>query len=35
MGNNIARLCGIKPTPPPRSMDEAKARLTETYAGDK
>jgi hypothetical protein len=33
MGNNIARLCGIKTTPPPRTMDEANARLTNTYAG--
>ena len=35
MGNNIARMCGIKTTPPPRSMDEAKARLKDTYAGVK
>ncbi|HZR68096.1 MAG TPA: amidohydrolase family protein [Burkholderiales bacterium] len=35
MGNNIARLCGIKTTPPPKNMDEAKARLKDTYAGVK
>jgi hypothetical protein len=33
LGNNIAKLVGIDPTPPPRTMDEAKARLTDTYAG--
>jgi predicted TIM-barrel fold metal-dependent hydrolase len=33
MGNNIARLCGIRTTPPPRNMDEAKARLKDSYAG--
>jgi predicted TIM-barrel fold metal-dependent hydrolase len=33
LGNNIARLVGIEPTPPPRTMEEAKARLTDTYAG--
>ena len=33
LGNNIARLCGIKTTPPPRNMDEARARLKNTYAG--
>ena len=26
-GNNIAKLCGIETSPPPRIMDEAKARL--------
>lgn len=31
-GNNIARMIGIEPTPPPRSMEEAQARLTDTYA---
>ena len=35
MGNNIARLCGIETTPPPRTMEEAKARLKDTYAGVK
>jgi hypothetical protein len=35
LGNNIARLVGIKPTPPPRTMEEAKARLTDTYTGVK
>jgi hypothetical protein len=33
MGNNIARMVGIKTTPPPRNLDEAKARLKDTYAG--
>jgi predicted TIM-barrel fold metal-dependent hydrolase len=33
MGNNIARLCGIKTTPPPKTMAEAEARLKDTYAG--
>src|SRR5574337_580952 len=32
LGNNIARLAGIKTTPPPRNLDEAKLRLTDTYA---
>jgi hypothetical protein len=35
MGNNIARLCGIRTTPPPRTMEEAQARLKDTYAGVK
>jgi predicted TIM-barrel fold metal-dependent hydrolase len=35
LGNNMARLCGIKTTPPPKNMDEAKARLKDTYAGVK
>jgi hypothetical protein len=35
LGNNIARMVGIRPTPPPRNMDEAKARLKDTYAGVK
>lgn len=35
MGNNIARMIGLKPTPPPKTMEEAKARLTDTYAGVK
>ncbi len=35
MGNNIARLVGIKTTPPPRTLDEAEARLKDTYAGVK
>ena len=35
MGNNIARLCGIKTTPPPRTQEEAQARLKDTYAGVK
>jgi uncharacterized protein len=25
--NNTARLLGLEPTPPPRTVDEAKARL--------
>ena len=33
MGNNIARLVGIKPTPPPRTTEEAQVRLKDTYAG--
>ncbi len=33
LGNNIAKLVGIDPTPPPRNLEEAKARLTDTYAG--
>jgi predicted TIM-barrel fold metal-dependent hydrolase len=35
LGNNIARLVGIKPTPAPRTMEEAQARLKDTYAGVK
>ena len=34
-GNNLARMVGIKPTPPPRSLEEAQARLKDTYAGVK
>ncbi|MFC0807726.1 amidohydrolase family protein [Ensifer sp. P24N7] len=33
LGNNIAKLVGIDPTPPPRNLEEAQARLTDTYAG--
>ena len=33
MGNNIARMCGIKTTPPPATMEQAQARLKDTYAG--
>jgi hypothetical protein len=32
MGNNIARLCGIETTAPPRTMEEAQLRLKDTYA---
>jgi hypothetical protein len=32
MGNNIARLCGIRTSPPPRSRAEAELRLTDSYA---
>jgi hypothetical protein len=28
MGNNVAKLLGIKPTKPPKTVEEAKARLT-------
>jgi hypothetical protein len=35
MGNNIARMVGIKTTPPPRTMEEAQARMKDTYAGVK
>jgi predicted TIM-barrel fold metal-dependent hydrolase len=31
-GNNIARMIGIEPTPPPRTMEEAQARLKDAYA---
>jgi predicted TIM-barrel fold metal-dependent hydrolase len=31
LGNNIARLCGIEPTPPPKDLAEADIRLTTTY----
>ncbi|MCS3838416.1 hypothetical protein HNR03_003024 [Pseudomonas sp. JAI111] len=31
LGNNIARLCGIEPTPPPKDLVEADIRLTTTY----
>jgi hypothetical protein len=27
LGNNVARMIGLEPTPVPRSLDEAKARL--------
>jgi hypothetical protein len=33
MGNNIARLCGIKTSPPPRTLEEAELRLKDSYAG--
>jgi hypothetical protein len=32
MGNNIARLVGIEPTAPPKTQEEAQARLKDTYA---
>jgi uncharacterized protein len=32
LGNNIARLAGIEPSPPPRNAEEAKLRLTDSYA---
>jgi predicted TIM-barrel fold metal-dependent hydrolase len=32
MGNNVAKLLGIKPTAPPKNMAEAQARLKDTYA---
>jgi hypothetical protein len=32
LGNNLARMLGIEPTPPPRNLNEAQARLTDTYA---
>jgi hypothetical protein len=28
MGNNVAKLLGIKPTKPPKTVEEAKARLS-------
>jgi predicted TIM-barrel fold metal-dependent hydrolase len=31
MGNNVAKLLGIKPTAPPRTQAEAQARLKNTY----
>ena len=31
MGNNVARLVGLKTTPPPRTMAEAEGRLKDTY----
>jgi uncharacterized protein len=31
-GNNVARMIGIEPTPPPRNMKEAEARLKDPYA---
>jgi hypothetical protein len=33
MGNNIARMVGLKTTPPPRTMEEAQGRLKDTYFG--
>src|SRR5579864_7815403 len=33
LGNNVAKLLGIRPTNPPRSQEEAQARLKDTYAG--
>jgi hypothetical protein len=27
LGNNTARLLGLEPTPPPATLEEAKARL--------
>ena len=33
LGNNLAKMLGIEPTPPPRNMKEAEARLKDTYAG--
>jgi hypothetical protein len=35
LGNNIAKLVGITPTPPPKTQEEAKARLEDSYAGVK
>ncbi|MGK9283567.1 amidohydrolase family protein [Sinorhizobium meliloti] len=32
LGNNIARMIGFDPTPPPRSLEEAQARLKGTHA---
>ncbi|YCI05085.1 amidohydrolase family protein [Ensifer sp. D2-11] len=32
LGNNIARMIGLDPTPPPRSVEEAQARLRGTHA---
>ncbi|MGK9201407.1 amidohydrolase family protein [Sinorhizobium meliloti] len=32
LGNNIARMIGLDPTPPPRSLEEAHARLKGTHA---
>ncbi|ARS67802.1 amidohydrolase (plasmid) [Sinorhizobium meliloti WSM1022] len=32
LGNNIARMIGLDPTPPPRSVEEAQARLKGTHA---
>ena len=32
LGNNIARMIGLDPTPPPRSLEEAQARLKGTHA---
>ncbi|MEC4020794.1 amidohydrolase family protein [Streptomyces sp. H27-D2] len=32
LGNNMAKLLGLKPTPPPRNQEEAQLRLTDTYA---
>ena len=32
LGNNLARMIGLKPSPPPRNFDAAKARLKETVS---
>lgn len=32
LGNNLARMIGIEPTPPPRSVEEAQARLKDPRA---
>ncbi|NLZ41980.1 MAG: amidohydrolase, partial [Comamonadaceae bacterium] len=32
LGNNIARLAGIRTSPPPRNAEEARLRLTDSYA---
>ncbi|RVJ78107.1 amidohydrolase family protein [Sinorhizobium medicae] len=32
LGNNIARMIGLDPTPPPRSVEEAQARLKGAHA---
>ena len=32
LGNNMAKLLGLKPTPPPRNVEEAQLRLKDTYA---
>ncbi len=34
-GNNLARMIGLKTTPPPATREEAEARLKDTYAGVK
>jgi len=31
LGNNVAKLLGIKPTDPPRTREEAQVRLSDTY----
>jgi hypothetical protein len=33
LGNNIAKLVGIDPSPPPRDLRDAQARLKDSYAG--
>lgn len=35
LGNNIARLVGIDPTPPPKDLKDAEARLKDSYANVK